>query len=81
MHRLEDGTLAVSASPYPRPIPGVPLARNLNGISFAVANVTGVLALLLEKEPELATAEQATRALLALGRSQAHARLTPPGHA
>lgn len=31
------------ASPYPRPIPGVPPERNLNGISFAVANVTGLL--------------------------------------
>ena len=33
-----------SASGYPRPIPGVPAERNLNGISFAVANVTGFLA-------------------------------------
>ncbi len=31
------------ASPYPRPIPGVPPEKNLNGISFAVANVTGLL--------------------------------------
>jgi subtilisin family serine protease len=31
------------ASPYPRPIPGVPPERNLNGISFAVANATGLL--------------------------------------
>jgi hypothetical protein len=29
------------ASGYPRPIPGVPRERNLNGISFAVANMTG----------------------------------------
>ena len=34
----------VAASPYPMPIPGVPVEANLNGISFAVANVTGVLA-------------------------------------
>jgi len=34
----------VAASPYPRPIPGVPVEANLNGISFAVANVSGVLA-------------------------------------
>ncbi|MEQ1855360.1 MAG: S8 family serine peptidase [Longimicrobiales bacterium] len=32
------------ASPYPRPIPGVPPERNLNGMSFAVANATGLLA-------------------------------------
>jgi subtilisin family serine protease len=31
------------ASPFPRPIPGVPPERNLHGISFAVANVTGYL--------------------------------------
>lgn len=35
---------AWGASPYPRPIPGVPPDRNLSGISFAVANVTGFLA-------------------------------------
>ena len=29
------------ASGYPRSIPGVPKERNLNGISFAVANMTG----------------------------------------
>ncbi len=32
------------ASPFPRPIPGVPPEKNLHGISFAVANVTGFLA-------------------------------------
>ena len=32
------------ASPYPRPIPGIPVDRNLNGVSFAVANVTGLAA-------------------------------------
>ena len=32
------------ASPYPRPIPGVPVDRNLHGVSFAVANVTGLAA-------------------------------------
>ena len=33
-----------AASGYPRPIPGVPREKNLKGISFAVANVTGTLA-------------------------------------
>ncbi len=33
------------ASGYPRPVPGVPPARNLHGISFAVANMTGFVAL------------------------------------
>jgi hypothetical protein len=35
------------ASPYPRPIPGVPPERNLHGVSFAVANMTGFVALAL----------------------------------
>jgi subtilisin family serine protease len=38
----------VHASPFPRPIPGVPPERNLAGVSFAVANVTGFLARVLE---------------------------------
>ena len=41
-----------SASPYPRPIPGVPPERNLHGVSFAVANVTGFLARALEDTGE-----------------------------
>lgn len=40
---LPDGRKAYRASGYPRPIPGVPPERNLKGISFAVANVTGWL--------------------------------------
>ena len=42
--RAEDGEITIAASGYPRPIPGVPPERNLNGQSFAVANVTGLLA-------------------------------------
>jgi subtilisin family serine protease len=38
------GPMSYGASGYPRPIPGVPEERNLKGLSFAVANVTGVLA-------------------------------------
>jgi subtilisin family serine protease len=38
-----EGTV-YAASGYPRPIPGVPKERNLSGVSFAVANVTGFLA-------------------------------------
>jgi len=33
-----------AASPYPREIPDVPREKNLQGISFAVANATGLLA-------------------------------------
>ena len=37
------------ASGYARPIDGVSPDHNLNGVSFAVANVTGVLACVLER--------------------------------
>jgi hypothetical protein len=40
--------VSFAAAGFPRPIPGVPVERNLSGISFAVANVTGFLARLLE---------------------------------
>ena len=40
-----EGAAAVcGASGYARPMPGVSPERNLKGISFAVANTTGVLA-------------------------------------
>lgn len=42
------GRRFVAASPYPRPIPGVPVERNLKGTSFAVANATGLIARALE---------------------------------
>lgn len=38
------GRIVAAASGYPRPIPGVDPERNLKGISFAVANVTGMIA-------------------------------------
>lgn len=44
--RYHDGMFC--ASPYPRPIPGVPVDRNLHGTSFAVANMTGSVARALE---------------------------------
>jgi subtilisin family serine protease len=47
--RIESG--AFHASGQPRPIDGVPPERNLGGVSFAVANVTGMLALVLEGRP------------------------------
>jgi len=43
--------LRLRASGYPRPIPGVPPERNLRGQSFAVANATGFLALVVESVP------------------------------
>ena len=44
-------SIRLAASGYPRPIPGVPSERNFSGLSFAVANATGVLALVLEGRP------------------------------
>jgi hypothetical protein len=41
-YRLDGGIYY--ASGYPRPIDGVPPERNLSGISFAVANMTGLIA-------------------------------------
>jgi subtilisin family serine protease len=43
-----DGVTVFRASGFPRPIPGVPPERNLNGISFAVANMTGFVARALQ---------------------------------
>jgi subtilisin family serine protease len=45
-YRVEqrNGETIFSASGYPRPAPGVPPARNLWGISFAVANMSGFVA-------------------------------------
>ena len=41
---LPGGRTLFHASGFPRPIPGVPPERNLKGLSFAVANVTGLIA-------------------------------------
>ena len=43
-----EGVTVFRASGFPRPIPDVPPERNLNGISFAVANMTGLVARQLE---------------------------------
>lgn len=78
-----DGDSAISAlssdvrsSPYPRPIEGLPPQRNLMGVSFAVANATGILACALEAgaPPEAA----AMRRWLAQ-EATVHARALPSG--
>jgi hypothetical protein len=48
--RVMEGDVAIQASGYPRPIPGVPPERNLKGLSFAVANATGLIASLFERD-------------------------------
>lgn len=47
-HARTDGGVRAEAVGLPRPIPGVPTALNLHGISFAVATTTGALARVLE---------------------------------
>jgi hypothetical protein len=49
----EAGEITIAASGYPRPIPGLPPERNLKGLSFAVANATGLIA---QRWPEWARA-------------------------
>jgi subtilisin family serine protease len=51
--------IRLAASGYPRPIPGVPPERNFSGLSFAVGNATGLLALRLEGRPARSVAELA----------------------
>ena len=60
-----DRHVRFSASGYPRPIAGVPPERNLSGISFAVANVTGSLARLLERDGAVRDVETLAQRLLA----------------
>jgi hypothetical protein len=45
-YRVEGETFF--ASGYPRPMPGVSRERNLSGVSFAVANMTGFVARVCE---------------------------------
>jgi subtilisin family serine protease len=47
---VEDRPVLVT-SPYPREIPGVPREKNVNGISFAVANASAFVARALEASP------------------------------
>ena len=53
--RYHDGMFY--ASPYPRPIPGVSVDRNLHGTSFAVANMTGLVARVLQSSSRAAIRE------------------------
>ncbi len=58
--RFRDGVFL--ASPYPRSIPGVSRERNLHGVSFAVANMTGLMAATFASTPR----EKLTAALRSL---------------
>ncbi len=63
------GGFPLAASGFARPIPGVPPERNLNGVSFSVANAAGLIARLLEGRPEVSTAERLSDLLRAAGAS------------
>jgi Subtilase family len=60
-YRVRDGVYC--ASGYPRPAPGVPPARNLQGISFAVANMSGFIVRALQSRPTDLRAELLAEAL------------------
>jgi subtilisin family serine protease len=53
----DDGKVTLRASGYPRPIPGVPVDQNVSGLSFAVANASGFVALVLEKRLDRRTGQ------------------------
>jgi hypothetical protein len=59
----EQSAVVFRASPLPRPIPHLPPDRSLNGISFAVANITGFLARRLEPNHARYTLAEAIRVL------------------
>ena len=59
------GSIRFGASAYPRPIDGVPVERNLSGISFAVANVTGFLGRLVSRDASIRDTSAIARELLA----------------
>lgn len=63
--RVDASRPMFAASGYPRPIPGVSVERNLSGISFAVANVTGFLARFLEANVALRDIREVARRLCA----------------
>src|SRR5262245_59066979 len=54
---IESERVTFFASGYPRSIPGVPQERNLNGVSFAVANMTGFVARARHAHPVASLAE------------------------
>jgi subtilisin family serine protease len=65
VNRSDDDPVFI-ASAYPRDIPGVPRERNLKGISFAVANMTGFVARAREFAPN-ASVDQLKNLLKAVG--------------
>jgi subtilisin family serine protease len=65
--RNTESGIVFLASGYPRPAPGIPKERNLQGISFAVANMSGFAARALEGMEERSV-DALRRALMGRGR-------------
>lgn len=61
LDRLDSSGASFRASGFPRPIPGVPPEKNVKGLSFAVANVTGLVASVLLKAATAEPAEAVVR--------------------
>ena len=63
-YRIVDlaGSRVIRTSGLPRQIPGVPPEKNLQGVSFAVANATAFVARAME-DPDVRTREQVLRRL------------------
>ena len=62
LDRLDSSGASFRASGFPRPIPGVPPEKNVKGLSFAVANVTGIVAKILADDPTGNAVEAVKRA-------------------
>jgi subtilisin family serine protease len=75
----ERGRAVISASGYPREIPGVPRERNLKGISFAVANASAFVARAIQAAPG-AGAAAIIETLERSGDANASRHMGPPLH-
>lgn len=64
----DDDAVRIRASGYPRPIPGVSQDNNVSGLSFAVANASGFLSLVIQCVPTQGASTQSdpVRGLAAL---------------
>lgn len=71
----DGGAIEIAASGFPRPIPGVAPADNLKGLSFAVANATGLVACAIEGR-RVRSIQDLAEAIVTLG---AGARPLAPG--
>ncbi len=69
-YRYRAATDDFATSGYPRPIPGVPQEYNLQGVSFAVANLTGFAVRAASWDPVARGVEAIRRGLLLMSMSK-----------